>query len=154
MAWNATDFVVAAGLLAALIGGIAIAFRRSGNGSYRAAAAIAVLAAFLLAWINGAVGIIGSENNDANAMFAAVIACVVIGAIVTRLRADGMSRVLFLTALIQVVVGVIALAGKLGTEGNAWPNDVIVMTGIFAGLWLVSSWLFRRAAHKQLPAGA
>ena len=154
MNWTATDFVVATGLLAALVGGIAVAFRRSDNGTYRIAAAVAVLASFLLAWINGAVGIIGSENNDANFMFAAVIACVVIGAAITRLRAVGMSRVLFLAALIQVAVGIIALAGNLGTEGNAWPRDVIVLTGFFAALWLGSGLLFQRAARKEGPVGA
>ena len=154
MAWNAADFGVAAGLLAAVTGAITMMVRHSTNAAYRGAAVIAVLAAFLLAWINGAVGIIGSENNDANFMFAAVIACVVIGAAVTRLRAGGMSRVLFLAAVIQVAVGVIALAGRLGTEGNAWPNDVIVLTAIFAALWLASGLLFRRAARKGVPVGA
>lgn len=153
MAWNATDFVVAAGLLAAAAGGITIAFRCSASGAYRAAAAIAVLAVFLLAWINGAVGIIGSENNDANVMFAAVIGCVVLGAAITRLRAGGMSRVLFIAALVQIAVGVIALAGNMGAEGNAWPRDVIVLTAFFAALWLVSGWLFLRAARPVLPAG-
>lgn len=152
MNWNLADFAVAAGLLAALIGGSVLAFRRSSNGAYRAAAGVALFACFLLAWINGAVGIVGSESNDANLMFAAVIACVVIGAAVTRLRAGGMSRVLFLAAAIQLAAGLIALAGGLGTEGNAWPNDLIVLTAFFAALWLVSSWLFRRAARQLAVA--
>lgn len=151
MAWDAADFGVAAGLLAAVVGAITLMVRRSRDATYRAAAVVAVVAAFLLAWINGAVGIIGSENNDANFMFAAVIACVVIGAIVTRLRAGGMSRVLFLAASIQLAVGVIALAGNLGAEGNAWPRDVIVLTAFFAALWLASGLLFRRAAGRQVP---
>lgn len=148
MNWTALDFLAATALLAALAGAIAIAFGRSQSRAYRAAAVVAVLAAFLLAWVNGAVGIIGSEDNDANAMFAAVIACLVIGAAVTRCRAGGMSRVLFVAAAIQLAVGVIALAGDLGTEGNAWPRDVIVLTAFFAALWLASGLLFRRAAGQ------
>ncbi|MEO1596004.1 MAG: hypothetical protein AAFS02_12250 [Pseudomonadota bacterium] len=152
MAWDLADYGVAAGLLAAVAGGITLAFRRSPNASYRFAAAIAVLAAFLLAWINGAVGIIGSENNDANLMYAGVIACLVIGAAVARLRPAGMSRVVFAAAAVQIAVGVVALAGNLGTEGNAWPGDVIVLTAFFALLWLVSGWLFRRAAAASASA--
>ena len=67
--WDAIDFVFMGGL----IGGIGFAFEllaRRGGYAFRIAAGLALLAVFLLVWLNGAVGIIGSENNDANLMYA------------------------------------------------------------------------------------
>jgi hypothetical protein len=58
---------------ALLIGvGIAVelASRKTGEAAYRAAIGLAVGSALLLGWVNGAVGIIGSEQNDANLMYA------------------------------------------------------------------------------------
>jgi hypothetical protein len=30
----------------------------------------------------------------------------------------------------------------------------MLLTGFFAALWLISAWLFRKAAREQSPAGA
>ena len=38
----------------------------TGNSAYRAAVGVAIAAAFILVWMNLAVGIIGSEDNPAN----------------------------------------------------------------------------------------
>lgn len=154
MDWSLADLVVFAGMLGAITGALALAFRRAPNRRYRAAAAVALLAAFLLCWANGAVGIIGSENNDANLMFAAVLALAVIGAAVARFKPRGMMRAMVATAAAQVLVGVIALLASAGTEGNRWPWDVIVATAFFAALWLTAGWLFRRAAAGAARATA
>ena len=42
--------------------------RKTGHAAYRAALGLALGSAMLLGWVNGAVGIIGSENNEANLM--------------------------------------------------------------------------------------
>ena len=42
--------------------------RKTGDAAYRTAVGVALAAAFLLIWVNGAVGIIGSENNDIAAL--------------------------------------------------------------------------------------
>ena len=59
-----------------LIGvGIAVelASRKTGQAAYRAAVGLALGSALLLGWVNGAVGIIGSEDNEANLMYGGVI---------------------------------------------------------------------------------
>lgn len=55
--WNAFDFAAAAALLVALAAMIEIAFRLSRRTAIRAVAGTVVLAAFLLIWVDGAVGV-------------------------------------------------------------------------------------------------
>jgi phosphoglycerol transferase MdoB-like AlkP superfamily enzyme len=143
--WDETDFIFMGAML--LFVGLAFegALRMSSSWSYRAAAAAGILGVFLLIWLNLAVGIIGSEDNPANLMFLGVIATFGLGALVARFRAPGMARACLATAFVQAGVGIVALAGNMGTDGHAWPRDVIVLTTFFTGLWLASAWLFRRA---------
>jgi len=122
--------------------------RRPGNTKYKFAVGIALVAAFFLFWVNGAVGIIGDENNDANLMYWGVLAVGGIGAVIARFQPHGMARALFATALAQALVAVIALIGGLGSTGPIWPWDVLILTGFFAALWLVSALLFRHAARR------
>ena len=145
MDWDALDFVVFGALIAAVAVTYRLALRWTGNTAYRIAVGVALAGAFLLVWVNGAVGIIGAAGNDANMMFLGVLGIGVIGAFTGRFQAHGMARALYATALAQVVVGVIALAGGLGAEGAAWPRDILFATGFFVALWLLSGWLFRKA---------
>jgi len=120
------------------------------NTAYRKAVGVALGTAFVLLWVNGAVGIIGSENNNANLMYFGVIAIGIIGAIVARFEPHGMARALFATALAQAVVVVIALIGALGAPWNG-PLQIVTLNGFFIALWVGSAWLFRKAAREQYP---
>ena len=128
--------------------------RKPGNTAYKFAVALALLAAFLLLWVNGAVGIIGDEGNDANLMYGAVLVVGIIGAIVARFEPHGMVRAMFATALAQALVAVIALVAGWGSAGPIWPRDILGATGLFVILWLGSAWLFRKAAPKATPESA
>ena len=143
VAWRPGDFVFATGLVV----GVGIAFeaavRLTRNSAYRGGAAVALLAAFLLVWINLAVGIIGSEDNPANQMYFAVVGVGIVGALLGRFRAAGMMLALGAMAVAQVAVFVVALAAGLGFTGP--------ITVFFTGLWLISAWLFREAARDSLP---
>ena len=72
--WNQVDFAFAGALLI----GVGLTYewlkRKSGNFTYRAALIVALAAAFLLFWVNAAVGIIGDEGNPANLMYIGVLA--------------------------------------------------------------------------------
>ena len=154
MDWNAADFAVFGALLAVVGVIFTLAARKTGNNAYRSAVGVALAAAFILVWVNGAVGIIGDESNDANMMYIGVLAVGIIGAIIARFQPHGMARALYATALAQVLVAVIALIAGLGSTGPIWPRDILILTGFFAALWLVSARLFRNAAREQLPAGS
>lgn len=143
--WTASDFVVMAVLLGSLAGTYEFLARKAPNWTYRAAAAVALCAAFLLIWINLAVGIIGSENNDANMMYAGVLAVAVGGACLAHARSAGMARAMLAAAVAQVLVAVIAIASGAGGDGPIWPRDLIGITAMLTTLWLGSAWLFRRA---------
>ena len=152
--WDETDFVVFGATLFGACGVYELAARMTPNFAYRAAVGVAVVAAFILIWMNLAVGIIGSEDNPVNLMYGGVLAVAITGAFIVRFRPSGMARVLVATAFAQVLVGIIALVAELGSTGENWPRVIVVLISFFAALWLVSAWLFRRAARERTPAGA
>lgn len=151
--WTTFDFILAG---AVLIGAGAIAelaLRASGCWSYRTGAVLAVLAAVLLLWLNGAVGIIGSEDHPANLLFLGVILSVVVGAVVSRFRAGGLSLTMASAASLQAVIGVLAVWMGWGETSENWPQPVIVLSIVIGLIWLTSAAFFRRAARAAHAAG-
>ena len=145
VSWDGTDFAVFAAMLAVAGGTCELASRKSGDSAYRAAVAVTVAGAFILVWMNLAVGIIGTEDNPLNLMYAGVLAVAVIGAGVARFQPRGMARALVATALAQAFVAAVAqIAGHF-----TW-----VLTALYVVLWLTSAGLFRRAARAQTHAGS
>jgi hypothetical protein len=136
-------------MLAVAAGTFDLASRMTGKTAYRMAVGIALLGAFLLIWMNLAVGIIGSEDNPANLMYAGVLAIGLVGAFAVRFRPRGMALTLGVMALAQLTVGVIALSAGLGSTGANWPRVIYVLTAFFAASWLLSAWLFHRASRDR-----
>jgi hypothetical protein len=154
-AWTLFDFVFAGALIFGTGLTYVLAARKAGNIAYRAAVGVALAAAFLLVWLTGAVGIIGSEDNNANLMYFGVLAVGISGAIVARFRPHGMASALFATALAQALVAVIALIIGLGSPWS--PPGVLgtlILNGFLAALFVGSALLFRDAAREQTPADA
>jgi hypothetical protein len=151
--WSLFEFIV----MGALIFGTGLAYvliaRKGGTTAYRFAVGLALAAAFLLVWINLAVGVIGSEDNPANLMYFGVLAIGFIGAIITELRPHGMARVLFAMALAQALVPVIALI-IWKPEVTSGVAGVLTLNGFFVVLFVGSALLFRNAARELTPAGA
>jgi hypothetical protein len=148
--WDLADFVVAGVLLFGTGLAYELMARKGGTVAYRAAVGIALATVFLLVWVNGAVGIIGSENNDANLMYFGVISIGIIGAIIARLQPLGMARALFVTALAQALVPVIALTIWQPTSwGAAGMFGVFVLNAFFVMLLVGSALLFKRAAYAE-----
>jgi len=152
-AWTLFDFVFAGALIFGTGLTFVLAARKAGNIAYRVAVGVALAAAFILVWVTGAVGIIGSENNNANLMYFGVLAVGIIGAIVARFRPHGMARALFATALVQALVAGIVLIFGLGLPWSP-PLEILALNGFFVALFVGSALLFRYAAREQTPAGA
>jgi hypothetical protein len=152
--WDETDFTAFGAMLAVACGTCELAARMMSNSAYRAAVGVAVATAFILIWMNLAVGIIGTEDNPANLMFGGVLTVGIVGAVIARLQPHGMARALLATGLAQVLVAVIALLAGLGSTGPGWPGDVLSLTGFFTALWVGSALLFRKAARAEVPMGA
>jgi hypothetical protein len=152
-AWTLADFVFAGALIFGTGLTYVLAARKAGNIAYRAAFGVALAAAFLLVWLTGAVGIIGSEDNNANSMYIGVLGVGIIGAIIARFRPHGMARALLATALAQALVAVIALIFGLGSPWSP-PAEILALNGFFVALFVGSALLFRHAGREQTPAGA
>ncbi|RDE06280.1 hypothetical protein DVW87_00665 [Sphingomonas aracearum] len=147
--WTASDFVVMGVMLAAACGAFEGLLRAGNGAAYRIAAALTVFGVFFLIWVNLAVGIIGSEDNDANMMFAAVIATVIGGACIAHFQPRGMARTLLAAAVLQVLIAAVAVIGRFGSvESVNWPKDIIGCTGILTAFWLISAALFARASRS------
>jgi hypothetical protein len=151
-AWDGADFVIMWLLIAAAVLTYKFLASKARNRAYRVAAGGAVVTGVLLVWVNGAVGLIGSENNPANAMYAGVLAVAVVGAVIARLEPGGMARALFATALAQALVPVIALL--------RWPADfspgvvpVFALNFCFVVLFAGGALLFRYASTKSGAPG-
>ncbi len=151
--WDMNDFIFFGALLVGVGVAFELAVRKTENAAYRCAVGVALAAVFILSGVNGAVGIIGTENDIANLMYGGVLAVGIIGAIIARFKPHGMARALFATALAQALVAVIALIAGFGYTGPIWPLDILMATGFFTALWLISAWLFRKAAREQSLTG-
>lgn len=139
--WSPEDFAVAgillfcAGITYELIAG------KMTNIMYRAAAGLAVVTALILIWVNLAVGVIGTEDNPANLMYAGVLVVGIIGSLIARFRPTGMAIVFILTAFAQLLVGMIGIIAGLGHS--------LIIDMSFAALWIGSALLFRRASTSN-----
>jgi hypothetical protein len=125
------------------------AARITRNAAYQAAIAVAPVTTIGLVCINFAVGLIGSEDDLTSLINAGVLALGFLGAAIVRSRPRGMAHVLGVTALAQALAGLIALMAG----GANWPGVVVALTAVFALLWLLSAWRFRKAAQEQVVAG-
>lgn len=141
VAWGPVDFIVAGILLFGAGLTVELVSKNASTPAYRVAVGVAVATALVLIWVNLAVGLIGSAGSPANSMYAGVLAVLLIGALVARLRPEGMARALLATAAAQMAVTVIAQIAGLGAQ--------LLVNGSFAALWLGSAVLFRRAADRQ-----
>jgi hypothetical protein len=144
--WDVADFAVFAALLTGLCLGFDFLLSRDRGLAYKLAAGVALMTAFLLVWISGAVGLIGSAHNDANLMYGGVLAIAASGAFIARWQAFGMAVAMLAASAAQANVGVIAIIWELGKDAPAWPQDIVVLTGIFSAMWLISAGLFWRAS--------
>lgn len=149
MVWTPFDFMLWGTMLLVAVGAFEVMMRMSRNWAYRIGAAVAVGTAFLLVWVNLAVGIIGNEGSTANLLYAGVLGLGVVGAVVSRFRAQGLATTLVVMAVAQGLIGAAALGLGWSADGENWPGVIIVVSGFFAALWLVAAGLFRRAARGQ-----
>jgi len=145
-----------------LLFGTALTFeliaRKGGTIAYRAAVGIACATGLVLLFINAAAGIIG--DGPVNLMYLGVIAVGFVSALIARFQPRGMALALFATAVAQMLVPVVALViWKAGWQDllidphsphppfHPGIAPVFGLNAVFAMLWVVSAWLFRKAAR-------
>ena len=152
--WTLGDFIVAgillfgAGLTYELISRLGSTF------TYRAAVGVAVATALFLIWVNLAVGVIGDEGDPANAMYVSVLAIGTLGAVLARLRPEGMAWVMFAVAAAQMLVAIIAVIFFFPTVRDEPPGLVgfCMLNLFFTALFSASALLFQAAAREERRA--
>lgn len=145
--WSPGDFVFA-WVVFAVVTFIyrLLATRRFANLAYKAGAALAILAGFLVFWFTAAVQIIGEENS-ANLLYMVMLLLGLVGVGVARFRPAGMANAAFAMAAATLLVPVIAFI--------FWPADfspgvakVFILNGVFVLMFIVFASFFRHAARR------
>lgn len=96
-------------------------------------------------WADGAVGVIGAADNDANLLYGGVLAVGLVGALIARFRPHGMAWALLATAVAQALVAGTAMVAGFGAPASG-PAELLFLNGFFVALWVGSAWLFWTAA--------
>ncbi len=143
--WSVFDFI----LMGTLIFGTGVVYEwissRGNNKSYRIAVSIAVFTVFLLTWVNMAVGIIGSDKNDANLMYFSLIPIGLAGALIVKFQANGMAVVAFVLAGIQMLIPITAfIINKPDFDPGV--AAVFAINAVFSVLFIGSGLLFKRSS--------
>lgn len=147
--WSTLDFIFAGALLLGAGISYEIIARRTSSISYRTAAGTALLAALLLIWVNGAVGIIGSEDNPANLLYGGVLLVGIAGSLIAGFRSHGMTRALLATAVAQLLVPVAALLYSHTSWGAANAQGVFTLNMLFVMLFALSAILFWQSGSRK-----
>jgi len=137
-AWSLADFGRLALLI--LVGfGVVRWVLASENRGRRWGLAALLAAAWLPLWVNGAVGIVGNEQNPINRLFFVVSGFALVGALLVKFRTAGLVRVAVLSAALHLAVIVLVwLRGADTAPVAAW---------VLAAPWLVAAALLHRAGR-------
>jgi hypothetical protein len=154
--WDLFDFAFAGTLMFGTGMAYELLARRAARSAYRAGVGVALAAAFMLIWANAAVGLIGDGEQGLISLICVgvVLAVGFVGGLLARFQPHGMARALLATALAQAMVAVLAVTAGWGSAAPIWPRDIVMATGLFGTLWIVSALLFRRAARARVEPAA
>ena len=120
--------------------------------SYRLALALTLATVLFLALAIGALGIVGAGGRPDRG-YAAVLAVLAVGSVLARFRASGMAVALAATALTQAVVTLVVFLTEQHTTEGASVVDILGINVMYAALWSLGAWLFRRSSDLS-PAGS
>lgn len=146
--WTASDFMFAGALIGGLGVGLELTFTKSPSWAYRGGAVLALLATFLMTWVNGAVGIIGEEFGHVNILYLGVIPLGLVAAVLAGFRASGMVLAMSVSAAAAMAIPAFALVTARAMPSSQAILQAFILTGFFAGMSLGSALLFRSAARQ------
>ena len=147
--WHLGDFVAVAIVLLSVCAIFDLAARASPNLPYLAGAGAGLAAGFGLFVVNGAVGLVGSEDEAHNVYFFVAIGIAIIGSFIAKGRAVPMSRTMLAAATSHIVVSAVLLIEANGVSDGD-PLAEIIGLSIFALVWLASATFFQISANYRL----
>lgn len=147
--WTVFDFGIAWSLIFGAGFTFQLVSKKTENSAYKIATGLAVFASLAILWVNGAVGIIGNESNPLNLLFGVVLMMVVFGSYIAKLEAKGMSRVMVVTAVTQILITFSGTMIHLGQNPGYQFSGILRITMIFTVVWLLASLFYRRAGMLE-----
>ncbi len=117
------------------------------NRTYSLGLGLTLLTVLFLVYGIGALGIIG-DGGRPDRLYLGVFAVIAVGALVSRLRATGMSLTALGAAAACGVVAVVALLLGYADEPGASVLEILGLNAMYASLFGAAGWLFRRAAGE------
>src|SRR4028119_2475742 len=146
--WSTADFVFVGVILLTSCFIFDLAARKARNLSYLLGSASALAAGFGLVIVNGAVGLVGSEDEAHNLLFLAVVLVAIMGAVAARGRPQGMAGAMFAAGIIHLAISA-ALLFRAGGVSDGDPRMEILGLSMFVAIWLAAAWLFRHGSHER-----
>lgn len=147
--WTASDFIIAGTFLFGTGLTYKIITHTRNEAAYKIAIGFALFTGLFLLWVNGAVGIIGTEQNPVNLLYFGVIAVGIIGALIARFQPKGMVYTMIAMAIAQALVAAIALAGGYYQSPPSSVIQILGVNGFFIFLFLLSAILFRNIVPDE-----
>lgn len=144
MQWDVADFVIVWLLLFVSAFTYKMLARKT-NLLYRIATGITILTALFMTWVNLGVGIVGSGPNIPNLLYGAIPAIGFLGAIAVNFKPEGMARTLFIMAIINAAIALVAIIGSNLYSQEEATIKIILLNGFFIVLWTAAGLLFRNA---------
>jgi hypothetical protein len=135
-----------------MIGGVALLYElaelASESRTYRAGVAVALVTTFLTVWTT----IVRDDGNGAG--FFMLIMAAVVGGFSAWFRPAGMARSMLGVAIMQVALGVLVATEPSIASMPDGSFEVLLSSGLFAVLWLVSAAFFWAAAIGDKAAAS
>src|SRR5437868_10252730 len=112
----------------------------SGSRAYRAGIAVAAVTSLLTVWTT----IVRDDGNGIG--FFMVITAAAVGGFSAWFRPAGMARAMVGVAIMQALLGIAIATAPVTAAVPGAPLKILLSSGVFAALWLISSIFFRAAA--------
>ncbi|MEO7690208.1 MAG: hypothetical protein ABIS51_13070 [Sphingomonas sp.] len=122
--------------------------RAGGSRAYRAGVAVALMASFLTVWIT-----IVRDDGTGISFFLLIMAAAV-GGFSAWFRPAGMARTMLGVAIMQALLGLAIATAPSTASVPGGPFKILVFSGFFAAIWLISAAFFRAAAKRNQKAVA
>jgi len=131
------------GIIAAMTGTTELAERANRSRTYRWGVAVAAVTSFLTVWTT-----IVRDDGTGIGWFLVIMAAVV-GAFAAWFRSDGMARAMLGVAVMQALFATAIATAPVTATLPDHGLRVLIASGVFTLLWLVSAAFFRAAARSE-----
>ena len=120
----------------------------TGRPAFRLAVVAGAGTAVFLVYLSAAVGVMAESGYRGDLAYAGVLASVLGGIVVSRLRSPALAQTMLAAAIAMVVVGVLALIGGVHERPATSVAELLGLHGMFAAGFATSGLLFLRAGRE------